>query len=425
MGYTPVLLEPYTKSGAVGRYWRRFHDRELEEMMEEGEEKPEIIMACPTYEKTLEKVKKYSPVLIIPGSDKGIEPATRLSHDLGLPGNPPECLPKMRNKYTAQEALKAAGVRCIESETVEEYGDALAFFKRMQKKGKAVVVKPVFGISSMGVYVCKTENELKKAFRENKFNRIYTMFNGGTGKVLIQECIDGIEYICNSVSSNGEHRIINAYKYKKRILPGKGKIYHYDLSLGNESPEAKLIAEYQLKVLDAIGVKYGPVHSEIMIDSDGPVLIEANCRICGANMKSSFLDEIFGVHDSRISLESYLDPDFSLKYKDLFIGKNERFSLIKFPAVKKSTYIKKLKISETFGRMPEYRYCVCRKNKGFFSETVNLSTSLCTLYFVCKTEEDREKLIETLADIEKNRPEEIYESVHIPVVCDIAGNFMA
>ena len=45
-----------------------------------------------------------------------------------------------------------------------------------------------------------------------------------------------------------------------------------------------------------------------MIDQDGPVLIEVNCRPCGGNMPAKFLDKISGQHETDSILDSYLKP---------------------------------------------------------------------------------------------------------------------
>ena len=57
------------------------------------------------------------------------------------------------------------------------------------------------------------------------------------------------------------------------------------------------MVEYAYQVADAIGIQYGPVHGEYMIDEDGSVLIEVNYRPCGANMEADFLNRILGQHE--------------------------------------------------------------------------------------------------------------------------------
>ena len=71
--------------------------------------------------------------------------------------------------------------------------------------------------------------------------------------------------------------------------------------------ESELV-EYAYNVADALGIQYGPVHGEYMVDEDGPVLIEVNCRPMGTNLDAKFLDRISGQHETDSSLDSYLNP---------------------------------------------------------------------------------------------------------------------
>lgn len=129
-----------------------------------------------SYSQTLEMVRSLDPVLILPGGDEGISLAARLSFDLGLPGNLPENLPKMRDKMVQQNALGDFGLRHIKSITTDSAAVALDFYRR-QENGIAVV-KPVTGGASVGVHICGNEDELLQAM-------------ASTGVKLIQEYIGG------------------------------------------------------------------------------------------------------------------------------------------------------------------------------------------------------------------------------------------
>ena len=56
-----------------------------------------------------------------------------------------------------------------------------------------------------------------------------------------------------------------------------------------------------------MGIQYGIVHGEYMVDEKGPVLIEVNCRPMGCSMPSEYLDLVFGQHETDTLLDSYLD----------------------------------------------------------------------------------------------------------------------
>lgn len=405
-GYEPVLLEPYCQM-AARPYMRAMHDHDLD-LLPPGTKRPRIVSAKRTYEDTLKIVKEISPALIIPGSDAGIELATKLSHDLGLIGNDPENLPKMRNKFICQQALAEAGIRSIQSKVTSDYEEALDFYKKMKAQGKKMILKPISGISSLGVYVIDSEEDLKKAISFNQ-GFIGRMYNGGSkNDVLLQEFIDGEEYIFNTVSCRGKHKTTMIVKYRKVIINGR-KLYDHEFPLDNDSDEYEVIESYGKRVLDAIGIEYGAVHSEIMIDKDGPVLIEANCRLSGANFPYSVQDEIMGTHESRESLLSCLRPD---EYSEKNINEKAKILkpfLAKFIILRHSIFAFRLKLNELFRDLPGFRFCIPHSKFGFFPKTTDLSSALAYVYFVC---DDKKTLLDNLDqmyDLEENHPEKFYK----------------
>ena len=128
-------------------------------------------------------------------------------------------------------------------------------------------------------------------------------------ELLVQERINGEEYIVNTTSCEGIPRLISMWKYEK-VKTGEGAIIYdtvksvRNLNLG----EAEMI-EYAYDVVQAIGIEYDPVHGEFMMDEKGPVLIEVNCRPSGLSMKTEYLDMVFGQHDTDSILDSYLNPE--------------------------------------------------------------------------------------------------------------------
>lgn len=137
------------------------------------------------------------------------------------------------------------------------------------------------------------------------------MFGGVNDKALIQERINGTEYIVNTVSCKGENCVTAVYKYKKIAIPGGSMLYdnNENITESEITPEVQGIMDYAQKVVKAIGIEYGPVHGEYMLDDEGPVLMEVNCRICGGDMTKEFLDTQFGHHETDRSLEAYFDDE--------------------------------------------------------------------------------------------------------------------
>lgn len=71
--------------------------------------------------------------------------------------------------------------------------------------------------------------------------------------------------------------------YDKRPANGASFCYFGCIPIDSESPEANVLIPYCRNVLDAIGVKHGASHAEIIITNDGPCLVEVNCRANGGD----------------------------------------------------------------------------------------------------------------------------------------------
>ena len=300
-GLEPVILETYNDDGGKEEARRLANYAHMEKPL------PRRIQALPNYEDTLELVKSENPILVLPGSEMSVELATSLAFDLGLKSNAKKNLPQMTRKSEMHEACKRAGLRYIRGKMVENAEEALAFWESIGKKD--VVIKPTHSAGAVSVHICDTEDQIINGI--NNIVGKLDLFGGSNDKALIQERINGTEYIVNTISCEGESYVSAVYKYKKRPIPGGSMLYDINENLmENEiTPEVKEIMEYALDVVKAIGIDYGPVHGEYMLDDEGPVLMEINCRICGGDMTMKFLDTMFGHHETDRSLEAYFDPE--------------------------------------------------------------------------------------------------------------------
>ena len=272
----------------------------------------DLIHEKDTYEETLAMVKELDPVLVVPGNEKGVILATKLANDLNLLCNPIENLDAFTLKNEMQNRLAENNLRSIRGRVVKSVEEAIDYY---DSEGlKEVVVKPIYGAASVGVNICQNRQEMidsiSKVFNQKGY------YGNESTELLIQERINGDEYVVNTVSCGGVHRVTLIWKYNKIKTSEGGHIYDSFESINElDLGEAKLV-EYAYDVADALGIQYGPVHGEYMIDEKGPVLIEVNCRPCGANMDADFLDSFSGQHETDSSLDSYLNPkkfDYELK----------------------------------------------------------------------------------------------------------------
>lgn len=255
-------------------------------------------------------LREYSPAAIIAGHERSVELADTLSERLGCPTNGTRMSRARRNKYFMGEAVRASGARAplqiksADIETILEW--------HREHRLPEVVVKPLNSSGTDHVFYCKTEAEVRERFREILGKKNHLGFVNE--EVLVQERIKGVEYIVNTVSCRGEPVVTEIWKYNKRHLAGAATIYDWDELLDGDQEEAVVLTGYTLKVLKALEIGYGPMHTEIMIDERGPVLIECGARVDGMT-NTALNKECVGFGQVDLTIDSYLEPEKTLSRK--------------------------------------------------------------------------------------------------------------
>jgi biotin carboxylase len=265
----------------------------------------DLIYEKDTYEETLEMVREYNPLLIVAGTEDGVILATRLANDLDLLCNPIENIDALTLKDEMQNKIAEKGIRSIKGKVVRSVEEAIEYYDEEGFEG--VVVKPVYSAASVGVRLCSNREEMIEAVKE-VFN-LTGVYGNDLNELVIQERITGQEYVVNTVSCDGVHRVTMIWKYNKIKTAEGGNIYDYDETVNELGIGEAELVEYAYDVADALGVKYGPVHGEYMVDEKGPVLIEVNCRPHGGSLDRRFMDFISGQHETDSALDSYLNPE--------------------------------------------------------------------------------------------------------------------
>ena len=298
-GYRPVVVEALYPGTEEDRATFIEAQRIARERLPEG---VPCIPPCEDYATVLKQVRAFHPVAVVAGSEYGVELATRLGSDLGLPGNPWSMIGKMTRKDEMHRTLAEHGVRAIRGRIVRNEAEADAFYKELGTTH--TVIKRARSAATLGVHLCEGYDEMMEAVRTEL---ALSAKDENVGDILMQERIIGKEYIVNTVSCAGKHRLVSMWVYDKVQMNGSN-IYNYAESINRLDIGHSALVRYAYDVLDAIGLQYGPVHGEYMVDEKGPVLIEVNCRPMGAGMGRHFMEKIFGTHETDCALDAYLDP---------------------------------------------------------------------------------------------------------------------
>lgn len=225
---------------------------------------------------------------VVPGCEPGVELADALSEGMGVPSNGTELTWARRDKAGMQDRLAQCGVPSAEQTKSPDLEVLLTWVRERETRlGKEaaypVVVKPTGGSGGEGVYFCSSEDDLKQAHGE-----LIGATQTGSGReveqLALQEFLSGTEYIIDTCSLDGEHLCCAVWRYtKKKGMPWNPHciVTQYQEILSAEGEEQEALVRYVFDVLDAVGLRHGPCHTEVMLTSRGPILVEVNARMHG------------------------------------------------------------------------------------------------------------------------------------------------
>ena len=299
--YNPIILNTRIEETEDNQAYMEMHRIAKEKIDFDAE----VLLEKDTYEETLEMVRQYDPLLVVPGCERGVILATKLANDLGLKCNDIENIDSMTLKDKMQERLAEAGLRHIRGRVVSSVEEAIAYYDEEGLDG--VVVKPTYSAGSVGVRLCSNKEEMIDSL--NELFDSANIYGDKLTEMVVQERIMGEEYVVNTVSCNGDHRVTTIWKHCKAKTEEGGPVVDASITVNELGLGEAELVEYAYDVVDALGIRYGPVHGEYMIDDKGPVLIEVNCRPMGSNLDAVYADRISGQHETDSVLDAYLNPD--------------------------------------------------------------------------------------------------------------------
>ena len=261
-------------------------------------------------EETIAKLKEvpHPIVAILPGAETGVLLADKLADKLKTRTNPLYLSTARRNKYVMGETIRKAGVRAVKQTIASDWGEAQAFLREWNPDPYKVIVKPNQSAGSDDVFLCNSEEEVKRGF--DKINGAINGLGVVNEGVLIQEFLEGKEYVVDSVSRDGKHKVMAIWEYDKRHVNGQFNVY-FGMKIRCVDDElTRELVKYQQSVLDALEIKNGPAHAEVMLTKSGPCLVEVGSRCHGGEGTwQPIADGCIGHNQIDVTLDCYIRPD--------------------------------------------------------------------------------------------------------------------
>jgi biotin carboxylase len=249
-------------------------------------------------------LRGYPVSVAIAGAETGVSFADELAERLGLPGNGTASSAGRRDKYAMAQALVSHGVRAprtitaADPETMVRWADERDLWP--------IVVKPPGSAGNDGVTRCATAAQARAAF--GRLHGRAHRYGGRNDVVLAQELLSGQQYFINTVSVNGQHYVAEIWEDTRRHVPGGGVAYEVEKLLLPGGEPQQTLARYVSQALDALGVAWGPAHSEVMLTGSGPVLIETGARMQGALLPDT-VRAATGHNHVTLTVDCYTDPE--------------------------------------------------------------------------------------------------------------------
>ena len=216
------------------------------------------------------------PEAVLAVDDHGLELAALLNERLGLKGNPPQAVRKLRDKLAFRGLLSAHGFNCPEFQHLPDNTDPAALIPRFP-----AVVKARRLSASRGVIRADNPQEYMQATArvreiQNKADR-----DAAALGLVIESFIPGMEYALEGILEDGQLKTLALFD---KPDPLDGPYFEETLYVTtsrlpqNTQDEIKRTVQRACQVA---GLTNGPVHAEMRLNSKGIWLLEIAARSIG------------------------------------------------------------------------------------------------------------------------------------------------
>ena len=206
-------------------------------------------------------------------SEYFVATASEAARALGLPHADPAAVRACRDKASQRRILRAAGLGCPAFEVARTGDEAVAAAASI---GYPVVVKPTTGSGSVGVRRCTDAAQVRLAARAVLDADQAVLGLPPQSAVLVEQYLDGAEFSVETlddqvVGVTGKHLgaepyfVETGHDFPARVAPD----------------QRRRLGEAAVGALRALGLGWGPAHTELRWSSQGIRVVEVNPRLAG------------------------------------------------------------------------------------------------------------------------------------------------
>ena len=229
-----------------------------------------------------------------------------VAHALDLPGTSPESACNATHKVRRQNCFKEHNVpspRFACAHTVEEGID------RAEEIGYPAVIKPVDGAGSRGVQKVSSPQEMTEALSEIRSI-------SASAEYIIEEFLEGSEHSIEGIVMDNEvyWTGFSDRNYDKKELYPPFFLEDGDTLPSTLSPDVfEEITRIATRAVHALDITSGPVKGDILVEAEGPKILEMAARLSG----DYFCNETVPLHNGINILEAVMDMAVGIKVDPL------------------------------------------------------------------------------------------------------------
>lgn len=230
-----------------------------------------------------DQLRGYRPRCVIAGAETGVELADALVERL-LPGtgNAPVAAGQpspRRDKWAMAQAVQRAGLPHLRQFCSADPGEIDDWLRRSGLDGSRLVVKPPRSGGTDNVHFVAEGEDWRPHF-DAVYGRINTL-ELRNDAVMVGEFAEGTEYMIDSFSVDGRHGLVDVCRYVKSRRGDRLGIYDLVEFLAPDHPAVAQVWPYTQQVLDAVGLRNGCAHTEVVLTAGGPRFLEVGARPAG------------------------------------------------------------------------------------------------------------------------------------------------
>jgi biotin carboxylase len=223
------------------------------------------------------------PVDAVVGVDEGsVVTAATVAERLGTARrNPVSAVRATRDKRLLRERLAATGLPQPRRATVDVNAGDAALDAALRISGLPCVIKPVDLAASRGVIRADDRAGAQIAAERVAVLLREICGDGPLPPLLVESYVDGVEIALEGLVHEGLLEVIALFD-KPDPLVGpffEETIYVTPSRLGEAAQRA--VTDAVASAVAALGLRHGPVHAEVRLDGDVPVVIEVAARSIG------------------------------------------------------------------------------------------------------------------------------------------------